>query len=402
MSKADLPKHVFISSLEHSAEMHCANLIEALTDKMAAGAAWPGADADSDEQKMRFSGFGGQRLAETGCELLDDTVSRAAMIYNVLGQLGYYKKLIKQANAFFEKNTVDLVVVCDSPAFNFHIANAAKKHGIPVLFYVAPQLWAWAPWRIHKLKRCCDKLACILPFEKEWFGNRGVDAEFVSNPLFDEMDIDLQANFKPYTNYDPQAPKIALLPGSRDAEIKTLWPAMLKIAATLKAKYPSAMFTACAPDVDKRAMLESMTADTQRFIAYETGNLIEVCKQSDYALVASGSATLQVAAAGCPMTVMYQSNKWLWHLIGRWLVRLPYLSLVNILAHQELVPEFMPYFSSLDPIIDRTHGLLSTPARMSHISQSLIALVEPLTQRRASDAVAGIVLEMLWHNKAKL
>lgn len=402
MSKADLPKHVFISSLEHSAEMHCANLIEALTDKMAAGAAWPGADADSDEQKMRFSGFGGQRLAETGCELLDDTVSRAAMIYNVLGQLGYYKKLIKQANAFFEKNTVDLVVVCDSPAFNFHIAKAAKKHGIPVLFYVAPQLWAWAPWRIHKLKRCCDKLACILPFEKEWFGNRGVDAEFVSNPLFDEMDIDLQANFKPYTNYDPQAPKIALLPGSRDAEIKTLWPAMLKIAATLKAKHPSAMFTACAPDVDKRAMLESMAADTQRFIAYETGNLIEVCKQSDYALVASGSATLQVAAAGCPMTVMYQSNKWLWHLIGRWLVRLPHLSLVNILAHQELVPEFMPYFSSLDPIIDRTHGLLSTPARMSHISQSLIALVEPLTQRRASDAVAGIVLEMLWHNKAKL
>ncbi|MHC5018333.1 MAG: lipid-A-disaccharide synthase, partial [Planctomycetota bacterium] len=112
---------------------------------------------------MRFSGFGGQRLAEAGCELLDDTVSKAAMHYNVLGQLGYYKKLITQANAFFEQNTVDLVVVCDSPAFNFHIAKAAKKHGIPVLFYVAPQLWAWAPWRIHKLKRCCDKLACILP-----------------------------------------------------------------------------------------------------------------------------------------------------------------------------------------------------------------------------------------------
>lgn len=391
-------KHIFLSSLEHSAEMHCANLIGALNDKMADGPLWPGQDhipVESVAPKMRFSGFGGQRLAAAGCELLDDTVSRAAMIYNVLGQLGYYKKLIRQANAFFEENTVDLVVVCDSPAFNFHIAKAAKKHGVPVLFYVAPQLWAWAPWRIRKLRRCCDKLACILPFEKEWFGKRGVDAEFVSNPLFDEMDIDLQGNFKPYTNYDPQAPKVALLPGSRDAEIKTLWSAMLQVAEALKEKHPGAVFTACAPDDDKRAMLESVAGDSPVPVVYETNKLIDVCARSDYAIVASGSATLQVAAAGCPMTVMYQSSKLMWHLVGRWLVRLPHLSLVNILAGKELVPEFMPYFSSVEPIVQRTHGLLSTPSRMSHISQALIGLVEPLTQRRASDAVAEIVCDML-------
>jgi lipid-A-disaccharide synthase len=391
-------KHVFLSSLEHSAEMHCANLIGALNDKIAVGTVWPGVDGESAKQKMRFSGFGGQRLAEARCELLDDTVSKAAMHYNVLGQLGYYKKLIKQANEFFETNKVDLVVVCDSPAFNFHIAKAAKKHGIPVLFYVAPQLWAWAPWRIYKLKRCCDKLACILPFEKEWFGQRGVDAEFVSNPLFDEIDIDLQANFKPYSNYDSQSPKIALLPGSRDAEIKTLWPAMLQIAAALKEKHPGATFTACAPDEDKRAMLEGMVNDMQLPIAYETNKLIDVCRQSDYAIAASGSATLQVAAAGCPMTVMYQSHKWVWHLVGRWLIRLRHLSLVNILAGKELTPEFMPYFSSVEPIIQRTHGLLSTPSRMSHTSQALLTLVEPLTQRRACDAVAEIVCDMLWSN----
>ena len=389
-------KHIFLSSLEHSAEMHCANLVAAINDKMADGAVWPGTDgATAESEPIHFSGFGGQRLAEAGCELLDDTVSKAAMHYKVLGQLGYYRKLIKQANEFFEQNTVDLVIVCDSPAFNFHIAKAAKKHGIPVLFYVAPQLWAWAPWRIRKLRRCCDKLACILPFEKEWFIKRGVDAEFVSNPLFDETDIDLQANFKPFTNYDPQSPKIVLLPGSRDAELKTLWPAMLDIAAALKKKHPGAVFTTCAADDDKRAMLEEMVANSSVPVAYKTNKLIDVCSGSDYAIVASGSATLQVAAAGCPMTVMYQSNRWMWHLVGRWLIRLRHLSLVNILAGKELVPEFMPYFSSIEPIIERTHGLLSTPSRMSHISQSLIALVEPLTQRRASDAVAKIVLEML-------
>ena len=375
-------KHVFLSSLEHSAEMHCANLIGALNER-------------AGESALRFSGFGGERLGEAGCELLDDTVSKAAMHYNVLGQLGYYKKLIKQAHAHFEQNTVDLVVVCDSPAFNFHIAKAAKKHGIPVLFYVAPQLWAWAPWRIRKLRRCCDKLACILPFEKDWFRSRGVDAEFVSNPLFDEMDIDLGATVKSYSEYDPQTPKIALLPGSRDAEIKTLWPAMLEIAAALKEKHPAAEFTACAPDDDKRVMLESMAVDLRVPLEYETDKLIDVCRQSDYAIVASGSATLQVAAAGCPMTVIYQSNKWMWHLVGRWLIRIPNLSLVNILADKELTPEFMPYFSSTKPIIERTHNLLANPAAMAKLSGKLIELIDPLTERRASDAVAEMVLEML-------
>lgn len=382
-------KHVFLSSLEHSAEMHCVNLIGALNER-------------AGESALRFSGFGGQRLGEAGCELLDDTVSKAAMHYNVLGQLGYYKKLIKQAHAHFEQNTVDLVVVCDSPAFNFHIAKAAKKHGIPVLFYVAPQLWAWAPWRIRKLRRCCDKLACILPFEKEWFGKRGVDAEFVSNPLFDEMDIDLQANIKSYSDYDSQAPKIALLPGSRDGEINSLWPAMLDIAAELKEKHPGAVFTACAPDDEKLENLKEIAvghiADyigESINIDYEVNKLIDVCKQSDYAIVASGSATLQVAAAGCPMTVIYQSNKWMWHLVGRWLIRIPNLSLVNILAGKELVPEFMPYFSSTKPIIERTHGLLADPAVMAKLSSDLTNLIGPLTERRASDAVAEIVLQML-------
>lgn len=374
-------KRIFISTLEHSAEKHCANLIAALKNKTG--------------QPIQFTGFGGRDLSAAGCETLDDTVSRAAMHYNVFKQLGYYKKLIRQTNEYFEQNKVDLVIVCDSPAFNFHIAKAAKKHGVPVLFYVAPQLWAWAPWRIRKLRKCCDKLACILPFEKDWFTCRGVDTEFVSNPLFDETQLNLQGNFKSYSDYDSQAPKIALLPGSRDAEINSLWPAMLDVAAALKENHPGAVFTTCSPDADKQAVLESIAEDNSVEIVYETNKLIDVCLRSDYAIVASGSATLQVAAAGCPMTVMYQSNPLMWHLLGRWLVRLPHFSLVNILAGKELVPEFMPYFKSIQPIIQRTHGLLSTPARMSQVSQSLVELIKPLTQRRASDATAEIVAEML-------
>ncbi|MBP8606427.1 MAG: lipid-A-disaccharide synthase [Phycisphaerae bacterium] len=397
MTQQTQPRHIFISALEHSAEMHCVHLMAALHQKTAV---WPGQAPPPENPMLRFAGFGGRRLAEAGCILLDDTVSRAAMIYNVLGQLGYYRKLIKQAGEYFRLNTVDLVIVCDSPAFNFHIARAAKQHGIPVLFYVAPQLWAWAPWRIGKLRRCCDKLACILPFEKDWFAARGIDAQFVSNPLFDPIGPDLEKNFKSYTAYDPAAPRIALLPGSREAEIRSLWPAMLKIAAALTKKHPRAAFTACAPDALKRALLEQLKSRSPQAdlpIAIETAALHETARQADLALIASGSATLQAAAAGCPMIVMYQSNKWLWHLLARWLVRLRFLSLPNILAQRELVPEFMPYFTSLAPIIDRASGLLNTPSRLSSISQALIELVRPMAQRRASDAVADIVLQMLAH-----
>ncbi len=353
---------------------------------------------ESLEPSVEWVGFGGERMAQLDCQLLDNPVKRAAMTYNVLGQLGYYRQLIKQANHYFQQNKVDLVIVCDSPAFNFHIAKAAKKHGVPVLFYVAPQLWAWAPWRIHKLRRCCDKLACILPFEKDWFGARGIDAEFVSNPLFDEINIDLQHNFKPYTSYDPTAPKVALLPGSRDAEINTLWPAMLDIAAELKQKHPGVVFTACAPDEEKSAMLKDIAEDytnSEIEINYEINTLIELTKLADLALVASGSATLQVAAAGCPMVVMYQSNRWMWHLVGRWLIRTRFLSLPNILASRQLVPEFMPYFTNLEPIIKETESLLCNASKLSQTSGALIDLVRPLTARRACDAVAKIVLGML-------
>ena len=374
---------IFISAAETSGDIHAAKLVRQLSRLL---------------PSARCVGLGGSAMTDAGCSLLENLTDRSAMLHHALGQVRFYFALLRRIKRFFRNTPPDLVVLVDSPAWNFHVARLARRFGIPVLYYIAPQLWAWAPWRIHKLKRCCDKLACILPFEKEWFTKRGVDAEFVSNPLFDESDIDLQKNYKSYTKYNPKAPKIALLPGSRDAEIHTLWPAMLDAAIELKKRHPGATFTACAPDEEKLALLQDIAEDIEEYgikIKYKSNALIEVTRKSDFALVASGSATLQVAAAGCPMTIMYQSNKLVWHLIGRWLIRLRFLSLVNILAHQELVPEFMPYFSSIEPVIEVTHKLLCAPSRLAHTSQALVELIRPLTERRASDAVADIAINML-------
>ena len=126
-------------------------------------------------------------MADAGCNLLESITSRAAMIYNAFGQISFFYKLIKRVTRYLQSNNVDLVIVCDSPAFNFHIAKAAKKANIKTLFYVAPQLWSWAGWRIRKLQKYCDKLCCILPFEQNWFSQRGVDTTFVGNPILDEL-----------------------------------------------------------------------------------------------------------------------------------------------------------------------------------------------------------------------
>ncbi len=379
-------RRIFISALEPSAELHCANLMCRCNQKTDQGISWVG--------------FGGPQMEQLGCQLLENTVAKAAMIYNVLGQIGYYRSLIQKARLSLQENKPDVVVVCDSPAFNFHIAKAAKKLGIPVLFYVAPQLWAWAPWRIHKLRKCCDKLACILPFEEHWFKTRGVAAKFVGNPLFDELTESPDLNRKPYADYVPQKAKIALLPGSRKAEIESLWVPMQQIAVQIRQRYPDAHFFTVAPDMSKMLLLHKHRLPG--FSCFEqTGGLMDLCKQVDLAIVASGSATLQVAAAGCPMIVMYQSSRLLWHVVGKWLIRTPHLSLPNIVAGRALVPEYMPYFRSTEPIVDTVMDYLADGQLLRKASSELIELVKPLAGRNTADQVADMVIEMVLLSERK-
>lgn len=393
------PKQVFISALEPSAQIHCANLIAAVSELLQGPSSdWPGADSKHialpEKPAIQWTGLGGPQMAAAGCRLLENPVGRAAMLYNVFRQLGYYRTVLKTAVDYLKTNPVDLLVVCDSPAFNFHLARAAKRLGIPVLFYVAPQLWAWAPWRIRKLRRCGDRLACILPFEKDWFSRRGIQTDFVGNPLFDDILFNPDQCYKSYSDYNPAAPKIALLPGSRNAEIQSLWGPMQKIALQVLSHHPGLQVSAAASDEDKLAWLQAHQLPNLT-IQYQIGEVFSMARRSDLALVASGSATLQVAAAGCPMLVLYQSNPLLWHLIGRWLVRTRFLSLVNILARKELVPEFMPYLPRLSTMSARACALLDNKLLLIQTSTALVELTRPFAARNASRQTASIVLEML-------
>ncbi|MFA5553899.1 MAG: lipid-A-disaccharide synthase [Phycisphaerae bacterium] len=370
---------IFLSAAEPSGDAHCAALVTAFKNS---------------SYDIELAGVGGEKMRQAGCELLELTTARAAMTYKAFGQILYFRRLIKRLNQYFKTNPADLVIVCDSPAFNFHVAKAAKKHGAKTLFYVAPQLWAWAPWRIRKLKKWCDKLCCILPFEQQWFGTRKVQAEFVGNPLLEKVKSANIQTAQRYTNFNPDNAKIAIMPGSRNAEIETLWIAMQQIAVNLKEKYKNAKFTTVAVDDKKAQILKSKQIDGFD-CDYQIGSVHDTAAKSDFAIVASGSATLQVAAAGCPMVIMYQTSPVLWHLAGRWLVTTKYLSLVNILAQKKLVPEFMPYFISTEPIIKSIENLLDDKTKLTQTSQELVELTKPLSGHNVSEQVCRIALKML-------
>ncbi len=369
---------IFISAAEPSADAHCAGLIAAL---------------QKSGYDIEFVGVGGPKMAEAGCRLLEATVGKAVMIYKAFSHVVRYYRLIKRITRFLKSSNVDLVIVCDSPSFNFHIAKAAKKAGLKTVFYVAPQLWAWASWRIRKLRKCCDKLCCILPFEQDWFSQRGMDVVFVGNPLLDELQID-SAHHKKYADFNAKNAIIALMPGSRNTEIDSLWEPMQQIALRLKDKYSAASFVTVAVDTEREQLLRKTQVHGFE-CQYTISSVNKTAGEVDFTLVASGSATLEVTAAGCPMVIMYQSSRILWHLVGWWLIKPKYLSLVNILAGKELVPEFMPYFSSIEPIAESIERLLEDRDKLTQISGELIKLVEPLAEKKARQEVAEIVVEML-------
>ncbi|MEJ2705681.1 MAG: lipid-A-disaccharide synthase [Sedimentisphaerales bacterium] len=382
MPGQDRPYRVFLSAAEPSADGHCASLIAALRQ---------------EDYAFEFVGVGGPKMAQAGCELLDSTVDRAAMIYKAFTQVASYYRLIRRINHFIRTGNLDLVIVCDSPSFNFHVAKAAKKVGVKTLFYVAPQLWAWGGWRIGKLRKRCDKLCCLLPFEEDWFTSRGVEAVFVGNPLLDKLQVD-PARHEKYANFDAKNARFAIMPGSRRAEIDSLWRPMQQIAMRIKDKYPAASFTAVAVDSRREQILRA--AQIPGFeCQYSVDSVYKTAGTADFSIVASGSATLEIAAAGCPMVIMYQSSKILWHVFGRRLVKTKYLSLVNILSGKELVPEFMPYFSSIDPIAGSIERIIASNGTLTELSRELTELTTPLAQKKARDEVAKIAVEMLRHRE---
>ncbi len=369
---------LFVTAADVSGDIHAAKLIRALSGRL------PGA---------RFVGVGGEHMAEAGCELLDRTTGRATMLTHSVGHILYYHRLIRRVAKEMAEQRPAVHIPVDSPAMNWHLAKAARRRDIPVMYYICPQVWAWAPWRVRKLRRLTDVVACILPFEPCYLRPRGVNAHYVGHPLFDELDAP-----DPPDLDDPARTgrwRIALLPGSRAGEISDHVPPLVAVYDHLRRKYPQAefAFTAVGPEAADRIRAAAGRDD----LPMEVSRTPEVLKRSHFAVVVSGTVTLEVAHFGVPMVVFYRAGRVAYHLLGRWLIRTKYLSLVNILAGKELVPELMPWFGDVGELIGTVDAMLAHPGRLERIRQALLELVRPLkaTEGTSADQAAELVVKTM-------
>ncbi len=371
---------VFISAAEASADQHAAGLIRAVHEV---------------RPDVRFVGVAGPKMVEAGCDRVFDMTGHSAMLLGVLGAAGRAMRMRAVCDRVLREHRFDAVVVLDSPTL--HLSLAAKAHAlnIPVLYYIAPQLWAWGTYRLHRLRNDVDRVAAILPFEEAFFRSHGIEATYVGHPLaeaIEERAIDEPAIAR---LRERGHPLIALLPGSRRHVVEEILPGQLEVADAIASAMPRAAFGVSVAgtrmaDVVREAVSRSRIA-TRVFVAPHD----ELIEAADLVLVASGTTTLEVAFRAKPMIVMYNASRVFYHLIARWMLHTPHLSLPNILAGREIVPEFMPYYRSTKPIAECAIHILRDESVRKRMSEDLEAVVLPLRGTRASQRTAQLLMAFL-------
>lgn len=370
---------IFISAAEPSADRHGADLIRAIRHRC------PGA---------RFTGVAGPAMQEAGCEALDDWTRQSAMLLKAVALAWRASRLLGRVSRRFQADPFDLVILLDSPALHLPMAKRAAAANLPVLYYIAPQLWAWGAWRMRKVRQYVTQLAAILPFEEPYFRAHRIPAVYVGHPL-----IEQRAEACPDTTVTDGLkslgrPVITCLPGSRGHVIREVLPGQIEVARAVAARHPKAVFLfAAAHEAAEATINELLQPETFNHAVYR-GRNHELLAAADLALVASGTATLEVACHRVPMVVMYNGSKWGYRLIGRWLIRTPHLSLVNILAERRIVPEFMPYYTSTAPIAAEALDLLDHADRRARVIADLDAVVNSLGGQSASSETATLALEL--------
>ena len=296
----------------------------------------------------------------------------------------------------------EAVILVDWPEFNFRLARVFHRRGLKVIYYISPQLWAWRSYRLRTIKRDVDLLLAILPFEKEWYAERGVDhVEFVGHPLAGEVRATHdRTEFCRRAKLDPKLPIISLLPGSRQKELERILPPMLEAAALISARRPEIQFVVVvAPsrssdeirEIARTARATPLPLPSCLHIA--TGSTREALAASDVAAVASGTATLEAALLGTPMVIVYKESAINWHTLGR-LITTEHFGLVNLIAGEEVATELMQDDLNGESLANELLLLLE-PERNHFARERLSEIAEQLGEGGASARAAKRILEFL-------
>lgn len=337
---------IFLSVGEPSGDLHGANLIRELHSK----------NESEGNESIEFVGFGGPRMQDAGCELHTDLTKHAVMgIFPVIKKLPEFLRLARQAKDYFREHRPDAVVLIDFPGFNWHIAKHAKREGIPVFYYGTPQLWAWASWRVAKLRRTVDHALCKLPFEEPWLREKGCHATHVGHPYFDELRTrQLDQNFLQQLQPEEQstnAPLVTILPGSRTQEVKNNFQTQVDAAKKIRKQLPNVRFAVAAFKESQakscREMIDEANFDSNPPEVH-VGHTPELIEASTCCMSVSGSVSLELLYHTKPTVILYKVSRFaLW--MSQFFIRVRYITLVNLLTAKELFPKESGFYDPQDP-----------------------------------------------------
>ena len=348
------------------------------------------------QRRLPISGFGlgGDRLETQGFRLIAHVRELAvAGIFEVVMHLGRLRRILAAVIREIDRNPPDLGVIIDYPEINLRIARALKRRGIPVVYYVSPQFWAWRKGRTRLIRDNVEKVLCIFPFERAFFEEWGVSATYVGHPLVDLVKVPAdRAAFTREVGLDLEQPLVAILPGSRPGELHRNLPPLAEALRRLRAARPELQFVAAAaPALDPDALRRGLRDDAVRVVSGRTHAAVAA---ANLAIVASGTATVETALLDTPMVVVYRINP-LSYLLGRPLVDVPHYAMVNLIAERRLVPELIQGEFTPDNVVRHSLALLDEPARAEEMRAGLADVRQRLGAGGASARAADEIAELL-------
>lgn len=379
---------IFLSAGEPSGDLHGANLARAIRAR---------------NSNAQLIGFGGDKMSAAGVDLLFPLTQLSIMWFSrSIVRLPKFFRLADQAERFFRKEQPDAVVLIDYPGFHWHLAKRAKAVGVPVYYFVPPQLWAWGGWRTRKMRKSFDTLLTALPFEDRWFRRKGLKTHYVGHPYFDEL-----AQQRPDPGFVADArksgPVVAILPGSRNQEVAANFPLMVSTARKIAASRPDVRFLVASFNDRQRATAESMLGHNSPSVEFHVGKTAEIIEASDVCLAVSGSVGLEMMFRGKPSAIVYRYSR-LARLVSRQFITCRFISLVNLLADEMLFPEYLTYQDCSDSMAEQLLRWLNKPAEYQHIQQRILALRDrvaiPGACERAAAFLADRISAASWKSQA--
>jgi lipid-A-disaccharide synthase len=378
-------RQVMIVAGEASGDLHGARLVQAMQVL---------------DPNLVFSGIGGTELRRAGVEILYDAAKIA-----VVGFIEVFSHVIDiiSAQKIFRNRLVScrpaLLILIDFPDFNFLLARKAKKLGIPVFYYISPQVWAWRSGRVKTIARLVDRIGVILPFEEQYYRERGVNAHYVGHPLLDSVRVQKgRDEFCGQLGISPKRKLVGILPGSRIKEVKRLLPVFLQASHLFQQKcdeIPSFLIP-CAPTLTERELRESgideWKSKLDLHIVHE--NRYELMAACDVVIAASGTVTLELLLVDTPMVVAYKFSPWTYQL-GKLLVKVDYFSLVNLIAGEEIVPELLQEEANPERISSEMFDLVYNKGIREKQMSGLIRVKKLLGEPGASQRAAQLALTLL-------